>query len=112
MRGSVNTTSLEISKRLYKLSGWDDTDKFLHLKGNGDTMLFTPIAKHLSDCDAPAYDLGYLLRKLPAGEYSFIRNYSGNSWILDCVSYQTTSNTPEDAAGLLAIKLLEEGVLK
>lgn len=103
----MNTTSLEISKRLYELSGWDDTDDHYPKTSNHEY--------------SPAYDLGYLLRKLPryAGGMAFQLSSTspsgGESWQ---ISYPTgyvnafgRADTPEDAAGLLAIKLFEEGVL-
>lgn len=103
-------TSLEISKRLYELSGWLDPSV------NGYSH--TP--------KAPYYTVGFLFNKLPTvyreGLESF---YLGMSKYSD-TEYQAyyegidtimspgspLAETPEDAIGLLAIKMFEEGILK
>ena len=117
-----NTASLENSKRLYGLSGWDDmprkTSYDWHNMVNDEwellekTFFSSDAAKgrHLAEKLYPAYDAGYLLRKLPGTEL-----YDAtNCWQAENTSLQnwrTVQDTPEDALCLLAIKLFEEGVL-
>lgn len=122
-----HTASLELSRTLYEVSGWDDTDKWLHRKGNGDTMLFSPIGPHLMECDAPAYDLGYLLRKLPHSTYveqhrpAAKDGYKYGAWNTDLTHilysktpidyFQADADTPENALCQLAIDLFKSNIL-
>lgn len=109
----MNVASLELCKELYELSWWDDTDKWLHLKGNGDTMLFDPIEGQLMDCDAPAYDLSYLLRKLP-DRHAWLRyDEDTEQWFMSNKLHQeeVSDDTPENAAAKLAIELFKQGIL-
>jgi hypothetical protein len=68
---------------------------------------------------APAYDLGFLLRKLPnivdADRFRMLQ--SGGGWFTgyhdgDLFTLATVANTPEDAACKLAIELWKQEVLK
>ena len=72
----------------------------------------------------PAYDLGYLLRKLPhydAEGWDLVLTYAGEEHII--AGYQDPEDTlawhtkvsdaiPEDAAAKLAIELFKQGALK
>ena len=91
----MNVASLENSKRLYELSGWENT-RDAHFD--------------------PAYDAGYLLRKFSKRiDVSFdlrndgttLRYYIGG----ELPTQPIEADTPENALCLLAIKLFEEGVL-
>ena len=131
----MNTTSLSISKRLYELSGWGErceVDKMWKQQGELWSVVDSYQAE---DRDGfiragyvPAYTLGELLRKLPrrVGTYDGLEldidQYYGETtiWRAAYVGMVTgkinqklccTAATPEDAAGLLAIKLLEEGII-
>lgn len=91
----MNVASLSLSKRLYELSGWNDTDNS-YLRGT-----------------LPAYELGFILRKLPncdiykrGKEYQCWYNVSKTSWI------SPKADTPEDCVALLAITLFEQGILE
>jgi hypothetical protein len=115
--------SLELSKRLYELSGWDDT-RLVHQELNGRRWVVEDeVALYPS---YPAYELGYLIRKLPA---VFLKYYSltitkrvddtysccyadAESYIANKGQMFTEADTAENTLGLLAIKLFEEGVLK
>jgi hypothetical protein len=59
--------------------------------------------------DIPAYDLGYLLRKLPQ-PYS-IMAYSTGRLVAVQGEVTATADTPEDAAAKLAIELFKQGIL-
>lgn len=143
----MHTTSLEISKRLFEVSGWKNTNKswfrsdMLLTGTNGEYKL----QGYVKDADLvkefsqiPAYDSGYLLRKLPirisGGKWSFMmwkQWHNGRQCNWYTVSYvhinsslanspdeaqhkvhTCEADTPEDALALLAIKLFEEEVLK
>ena len=87
----MNTASLELCKELFELSGWDGT-AYEHELLNGKHYTRTLPVKEMTHFDQntyiPAYDLGYLLRKLPP-------------------SIQR-ADTPEDAASKLAIELFKQ----
>lgn len=117
--------SLENCKRLYELSGWDDTYLVYNTANGKVTPLFAKELMHRDDY--PAYDLGYLLRKLPP--IITLKSRAGGRWSAQLIRGQLvynpqeqkdeikkweverTADTPEDAAVLLCIKLIEQGVL-
>jgi hypothetical protein len=132
----MNVTSLELCKELYELSGWEpdnwfDTDT---ADGSPEEYLLTyedvtvGYGGELRPNTAPAYDLGYLLRKLPVriaedvndiywlsitpmdrqGTWSL--SYEGNREESDDL-YFNFGDTPEDAAAKLAIELFKQGIL-
>ena len=92
--------SRELCKELYELSGWDGTDEQYHVG----------MAEY-----CPAYDLGYLLRKLPAkipfsdGEITLrVEIWWAGGWYAHYGIYDwkaAIADTPEDAACKLAIEL-------
>lgn len=128
-----NVASLENSKRLYELSGWDGT-RFVRCVWSGGTvqLLYMDSEDHrdmsrsVAQEYIPAYDCGYLLRKLPHNdEYSFPEIHLDETkekqiWF---AGYEDTgreeygyklsafADTPEDTLCLLAIKLFEQGIL-
>lgn len=103
----MNVANLELCKELYELSNWT-TDKWI----DGDTGL--PINGYLAVGDVPAYDLGYLLRKLPPS-YSVRHTSEGVFTVIlhqGVLSKQTQADIPEDAACKLAIELFKQGILQ
>lgn len=135
----MNVASLELCKELYELSGWFDTS-YKHYEINGEYQLKPSIGIHdewggegrnVLSMLAPAYDLGYLLRKLPAsiiekdGAYrggaprqlSICTNYrvlnTEPLWVAGYgKAYANKADTPEDAACKLTIELFKQDVLK
>ncbi len=119
----MNTASLELCKELYELSGWTKTHSVWH-----DDTAIDPIACGYEDIEhaihfVPAYDLGYLLRKLPPkleGHHLTLSTTRGKnewgiwyeSWALKTGFNRNYTDTPEDAAAKLAIELFKQGVLK
>lgn len=120
----------ELCEELYKLSVWDDTDKWILVNEYGETSLIG--SKALHNPSYPAYTAGYLLRKLPDetprqdnmyGASMGRRNlttYDGK-WIAS-YRYEDEMNppehyfehiadTPEDALASLAIELFKQGIL-
>lgn len=134
----MNVASLELSKELYELSGWKDTFNSWEYSDGipaGEPYLTQPELMRRYGLwstqevkkQYPAYDLGYLLRKLPEGAtvskfkggqnftlpYGCRINFGGNRSNRDLfVKLNKLANTPEDAACLLAIELFKQGVLK
>lgn len=108
----MNTTSLELSRKLFELSGWGDAN-WCHNTGNGKTV---KLEEELHADDWPLYDLDYLTRKLPSGCYVTKQNdiYDDSEYFLaSCIasSYEFKANSPENALCLLAIKLFEDKVI-
>lgn len=125
----MNVASQELCEELYSLSGgvkstWKDTEYRRYY----DDGLFVTNEK-LNGLWLPAYDLGYLLRKLPKyiGHASQscrlglfpqgFTNTGGSDW---CASYDTfkgeiyllqTADTAEDVTCKLAIELFKQGIL-
>lgn len=130
----MNVASLDLCKELYELSGWDDTEYvwaqnfFLDgkprikwdVQTNVQSLGYKPGANLI-----PAYDLGYLLRKLPKGvklfrltdeiadelvpkdsraaHWRIIYELDKHWWL--------SADTPEDATCKLAIELIKQGIL-
>jgi hypothetical protein len=136
VRKQVNTASLEVCKELYKMSRWKDTDYFHQFIEYSDLStgyyLTNPtVAAPLHANAYPAYDLGYLLRKLPdrvitdKASFHLRINKSDRFYSIfyDSDTYGVALNkvdveigcaalTPEDAACKLAIELFKQGILK
>lgn len=125
----MNVASLENCKELYELSGWDETDKTWNsFHGDPPEVVFTN--RSIGTILHPAYNLGYLLRKLPRsianGGISFLdleaslflQPGGGITWQAGYrvgvaqAQVLATANTPEDAAAKLCIELIKEGVIK
>jgi hypothetical protein len=112
----TNTANLELCEELFGLSGW----------GNSKNDYVPPHTIYPKGKIVPAYDLGYLLRKLPR-EYQNVNFYrKGELWgIIN--NYDTggfkiyvdkgvrvvtiEAQTPEDCLAKLAIELFKNGIL-
>jgi hypothetical protein len=119
----MNVASLKLCKELYELSGWIETP-FAYDISYADNWL-----RHIEDFPKnsrerqgvsmiPAYDLGYLLRKLPMSVE--IRNHHldklkgvvRGGWAGDMMTRQhLMADTPEDALCKLCIELFKQGIL-
>jgi len=102
----MNVANLENCKELYELSGWqlDQHDRFWKIMpdGHGETQI--------GYGEFPAYDLGYLLRKI---DQVAVEHYEGRWKALHMTSSAgVVADTPEDAACKLAIELFKAGVLE
>lgn len=122
----MNTASLENCKKLYELSGWDDTYWIWSYSRVGEE-----VSLHVRDTDLelsdyqeayPAYDAGYLLRKLQPVTKDhgrlFVTTRDKGDWTAGFSGTYDRwhddkgfGDIPEDAVCLLAIKLFEEGNL-
>lgn len=113
----MNVASKELCERLYELSGWAGTDEQHHGEQYMDIR-----SGEFDERLVPAYDLGYLLRKLPhaapnmRGTISYWLGLTAghdSEWFAwyDGTTYQAYGETPEDAATKLAMALFEQGVL-
>ena len=122
----MHVASLDLCRALYVLApDWNDTycswfidnvvpdghllgqprsEPAIGLRGSRISAIFSEV---------PAYDLGYLMRKLPDG-YGLVKGVGG-SWIALEVRTMQPQNgekaeTPEDAAAALCIKLWTQRV--
>lgn len=116
-----NVASLELCRELYELSGWGDTEHHWWpdwwTSGGKATANIKPIdldPKIEADL-IPAYDLGYLVRKLP--EQTSVYRYE-NVWVANRENERRTgypaiieADTPENAVASLAILLFQQGIL-
>lgn len=117
----MTTASLELSKELFKLSGWEDTD-FQYAGWNGKEWRLEYGKPEMIDLLAdfrfkkqsnyPAYDLGYLLQKLP--RYSCIEIddvISATHTNIDHKDFTEIADTPENATVKLCIELFKQGIM-
>ena len=117
----MHVARLDLCAKLFALTGWDDTyhrwSKDIYHK---DVVIDTLAA----GTTTPAYDLGYLLRKLPpqtriTKEFDASEHYPEKTPAFFRALYDTSddlhfwqgANTPEDAACILALTLLERNLL-
>jgi len=141
----MNVASLELSKELYELSGWK-SDFLMYIKSASGWVVMNQHQYHNYRAasgkpghfvSVDAYDLGYLLRKLPrwydkdrvkgpmhafllqlqpspvsTNWQAFYRyeNKNPNGYESE-VTLKVEAGTPEDAAAKLAIELFKQGVL-
>lgn len=118
----MNVTSLELCKELYKLSGWDNTDFAWDVSDRSDLPFENVVpSDSVIFIYYPAYDLGYLLRRLgnvqtdhPVNIYGDEARWSAR-WLNpddNGMHYIEAAKTPENAAAKLAIELFKQGILK
>lgn len=140
----MNVASLELCKELYELSEWRDCEwQYWNGTAHNDISEITlewGYGNYGDNC-APAYDLGYLLRKLPSRVDKGRKNYrfvltnstSDESWVADYLmpfwqkglpdrgievwlhygnrAKLTEADTPEDAVCKLTIELFKQEIL-
>jgi hypothetical protein len=123
----MNVASLELCKELHETSRWElPTSSEFHWveTADGDQQLWARRYHEIWDEEVgrfPAYDLSYLLRKLPPqidGIYDLIVSPGiTGSWLVcycepdGLTQYDQVADTPEDAATMLAIELFKQGLL-
>jgi hypothetical protein len=128
----IGIASFELCKELSEISAWSNTEKYWYQDWLLQNSWKVGYLGQADEKTYPAYDLGYLLRKLPKNITEFWGNgypaspclmFSGLEWV---IFYQSTmtgehntdelfnqfAETPEEAACLLALELFKQGVLK
>lgn len=132
----MQVASLELCKELYEVSGWLGDDRWYmtnpvgYVIGTATPRIFENDKDYVLGyrTDTPAYDLGYLLRKLPQSDdilngriYTLGVVWSLTGWMAGLWDADgnpaphlpiSEADTPEDAACSLAIDLFQQGVLK
>jgi hypothetical protein len=130
----MNVASLDKCKELYELSRWDDTTYTWYGSPHPerDDFELGPTGAHMDCIEYPAYDLGYLLRRLPqflvnpiSGTKSRLElsptgyeSLNTTTWCAvyadidgDCLPEAGFEDIPEDAAAKLAVELFKQGIL-
>lgn len=119
---NTDIADLALCKELYTLSEWSDTHHYYL----GDEILsrsprqsdLHPPTLTENDC-APAYNLGYLLRKLPP-KTEIVRALDTKYFAIhriwtaqgvDQIEYISKADTPENAAANLCIELFQQKIL-
>lgn len=115
----IHVARVDLCKELYELSGWNETS-FVHEclpDGTYHTTLYRELIQiYTRNHYYSAYDLCYLLRRLP--KRWVLQPITGAMWMIE---YQPgTSNQeiikqdeiPEDAVCKLAIELFKRGILE
>jgi hypothetical protein len=124
----MNTASRELCQELYELSGWGSITEVPPLLkwsqlSSGAWLEVDRDTPH-DGTSFPAYDLGYLLRKLPK-LIALPDNGTGGFLFIDIKKYKSgirwragyhdqmlvNADTPEDAVCSLAIELFKRGIL-
>ena len=110
----MNVANFELCQELYELSGWlTGIDGYCYVSLAGEKRGFE--VRPLTDAGndgiqiCPAYDLGYLLRRLPVGN---VLSSVEDKWIASSSPKVATAATPEDAAAKLAIELFKRAAAK
>lgn len=117
----------EISKTIYELTRWtrrQDRFYLVHIDCPDDILSVVRPKLHRNENDyingyrtyVPAYELGFLLRKLtPVSDRNVKLWYSvfGRYWCCQLVGLggPTMADTPEDAVAKLVVRLVKEGSL-
>lgn len=115
----ADIASQSLCRELYELSGWSDLPaEQWHGYEAGTYDLPVRVGS------TPAYDLGYLLRKLPEGtqlrrnkaEPRKRSNWRGE-WVVGIYGHNYrgvygAADTPEDAAVKLAVELFKQNILR
>lgn len=127
----MNVANLKLCKELFELSRWNGTEKYWYKNWLKQDTWQVGYLGQADEKTYPAFDLGYLLQKLPKSVIEFWGNaypaspclmYSGTQWVMFYQSEMTGehntdelfgqfADTPEDAACLLGIELFKQGVL-
>lgn len=116
----IDVTSLEVSKELFKISGWDDTRRQWWVSDNNPSgsVSYTDGQIPVSKLDPPAYDLYYLFDKLPTEVHLTKFADSADNVRYQIIHDDTTkhfnivADTSVEAAAHLCIELIRQGVLK
>lgn len=105
--------NIDLCRELYELSGWE-TESWLSASDLLPEVIDGKKTGRYKRQQVPAYDLGFLLRKLPEATHiaRFTDTYQALYVVRGIPQEECRADTPEDAACKLAIELFKHGVLK
>lgn len=121
----MNVATLANCKELYELSGWKPSHWWAWYGHREVDTKYEVLDHTTAETICPAYDLGYLLRKLPEYQdgdltvrqhrYEWQAGYGFDGVVFlgiwNGTNLEASGDTPEDAACKLAIELFKQGVL-
>lgn len=112
----MNVADKDLCQELYELSGWfGDLEWFEALKFSTKPSVWEPVQTDPESKNAiPAYDSGYLLRKLRPVLSELRPDTVSNYWVADneMIEAEIRETEPENALTKLAIELIKQGILK
>lgn len=110
----MNVASLDLCRELYELSGWKDISYVYWSNGARGLVDSQRLVFEKLD-NTPAYDLGYLLRKLQENDNNCLVGWIAGNWessfYNDKHHKREVADTPEDAAASLAVSLFKQNIL-
>jgi len=101
--------SFENCRELFELSGWGWAPTYYRVFKGEPRLVEVLIGRPKKEVDTPAYELGYLMRRLPIG--SIVWSKGEDEWAAMYAEEVQQAGTPEDAACGLAIVLWRVGIL-
>lgn len=104
-----DVVSLDLSRELYELSGWDGTGQW-YVSYSGEGWELKPYLDQEALDEAPAYSLGYLIRRLQP--ITLERSIEGVWMAYQRFDEREAADTPEDCVAKLCIKLIKQGVIQ
>lgn len=112
----MNVADSSLCEELFTLSSWHDTDNWYY---DGAVDAYRGWVDYGTKC-SPAYDLGFLIRKLPhvflakTKKSGYRARYIKGRWGKNGIEKQITeaAETPENALCTLAIHLIKEGLIE
>lgn len=121
----MNVASQTLCNELYELSGWNEVNHY-YVQHDDEYDLEYSTNMPIDGGIYPAYDIGYLLRKLPNTYYGYYLDLSttaDETWVAEYFTndftperpmseYRAEGFTPEDAAAKLAIQLIRAGLVE
>jgi hypothetical protein len=110
----MDFADIALCQQLFELSGWEDTS----FKYDEDGKTVMSAAEMADGEGTPAYDLGYLVRKLPysvsvtALRAGFTTTAAPMRHRPPHFHYLARGDTPEDTTADVLIEMFKQGVLK
>ena len=113
----MNVANLELCRELHELSGWEDTYLAYVSQTTGEQHVLAADGSFGENWDFDwAYDLSYLLRKLPVHTKLWAErpdnwhaHFDDKDGLMQ--GLHVTYDTPEDAAAKLCVELIKQGLL-
>lgn len=112
----MHFAEVELCRKLYDVSGWDDTS-FKYVGGSRDNIQLRPRNKRITAPDVPAYDLGYLVRRLPypvsvtANQKGFVTTAAMMRHRPPFFNYLARDASPENSTVDVLLEMFKQNVL-
>lgn len=112
----MHFANVELCKKLFAVSGWDDTS-FRYVGGSRSKIELLPRDERVTKPDVPAYDLGYLVRRLPypvsvtANKRGFVTTAAMMRHRPPFFNYLARDDSPENSTVDVLLEMFKQGVL-